>query len=118
MKAEECMTRGVRTCRPETSMNEAAHMMWEGDCGVLPVVDGDGRAVGMITDRDICMGAHFYGKGLGDVTVAESMARRVFACQTSDPIEQVVRSMADHRVRRIPVLDGTGKVAGDRKSVV
>lgn len=112
MKAEEWMTRRVQTCHPETSLNEAAHLMWEGDCGVLPVVDDDGRAVGLITDRDICMGAHFQGKDLGGMKVADSMSHRVFACQTSDPIEQVIRCMGDHRVRRVPLLDGAGRVAG------
>jgi CBS-domain-containing membrane protein len=112
MKAESWMTREVRTCRPETSMNEAAHLMWSTDCGVLPVVDDDQRVVGMITDRDMCMGAYLQGRPLKDMNVADSMSRTVHACQAADTIEQVIRRMADNQVRRVPVLDARGKLAG------
>jgi CBS domain-containing protein len=112
MKAEDWMTHTVHTCSPETSMNEAAYQMWAGDYGVLPVVDPDRRVVGMITDRDMFMGAHFQGKRLEDMTVADSMSRYVYSCLTSDPIEEVIRTMGDKGVRRIPVLDQQGKLAG------
>ncbi len=112
MKAEDWMTHEVDTCHPETSMSEAAQMMWKGDYGILPVVDHAGGVVGMITDRDICMGASFQGRALGDMKVADSMSREVFACRTSDPIEQVIRRMGDGRVRRIPVLDDEGRAVG------
>ena len=112
MKAEEWMTRDVRTCRPETSMNEAAHLMWTGNCGVLPVVDDEQRVIGMITDRDLCMGAHFQGGTMTERKVSDSMSRTVFSCQSSDSIEQVIRRMGDEQVRRIPVLDARGRLAG------
>lgn len=112
MKAEEWMTKTVQTCRPQSSMSEAAHAMWSGDCGVLPVVNDAGRLVGMVTDRDICMGAHFQGRPMQDMSVADSMSRKVFSCQTSDSIEQVIRRMADEQVRRVPVLDARGKLVG------
>lgn len=112
MKAEEWMTREVRTCRPETSMNEAAHQMWAGDCGVLPVVDADQRVVGMVTDRDMCMGAYIQGKSLKDMRVADAMSHVTFSCQPSDSIEQVIRRMGDKQVRRVPVIDARGKLVG------
>lgn len=112
MKAEEWMSRNVQTCTPETSMAEAAQKMWAADCGVLPVVGRDGRVVGMITDRDICMGAHFQGKRLADMGVADSMSRSVFACQSSDSIEEVIRRMGDSQVRRVPVLGTDGRPVG------
>jgi CBS domain-containing protein len=112
MKAEDWMTRDVRTCRPETSMNEAAHLMWARDCGVLPVLGADGRVVGMITDRDLCMGAYLQGKALANLTVADSMTRTVFSCLASDPIEEVIRRMGDEQVRRVPVLDARGQLVG------
>jgi len=112
MNAEAWMTREVHTCRPETSMNEAAHLMWAGDCGVLPVVDADERLVGVITDRDLCMGAFFQGRSLKELTVGESMTRTVFSCLISDSVEQVIRRMGDERVRRLPVLDASGALVG------
>ncbi len=112
MKAEDWMTRDVRTCRPESSMDEAAHGMWAGDCGALPVVASDGRVLGMITDRDLCMGAWSCGRSLKELTVGEAMTRTVFSCLASDPIEQVIRRMSDEQVRRVPVLDAQGVLVG------
>jgi CBS domain-containing protein len=106
------MTRDVRTCRPETSLNDAASEMWRGDCGILPVVDGDRRVVGLITDRDVCMGAYLQGKPLSELPVRDSMSRAVFACRPSDSIEDVVRCMADHQVRRVPVTGARGELLG------
>jgi CBS domain-containing protein len=50
------MTRDVATCRPEDPMAAAARIMWERDCGIVPVVDADGRPVGVVTDRDLQRG--------------------------------------------------------------
>jgi len=55
MKGREIMTTDVKSCRSETSLAEAVHLMWEGDCGVLPVIGADRKVAGMITDRDICI---------------------------------------------------------------
>lgn len=112
MRAQDWMTRDVRTCRPETSLNDAANEMWQGDCGILPVLDDDQKVVGVITDRDVCMGAYLQGKALSDLPVRNSMSRTVFSCRPSDSIEDVIRCMADHQVRRVPVVDARGKLAG------
>ena len=112
MQVEQWMTRKPRTCRPEATMDEAAFLMWTGDCGILPVVDADHRLVGMITDRDLCMGAHFQGKPLQELQVRNSMSRAVFSCRDTDSIEEALRNMGDHRVRRIPVLDRESTLVG------
>jgi len=52
MKVKDLMTREPRTCSPDTTLAAAAHLMWDGDCGILPVVD-DGELVGVVTDRDM-----------------------------------------------------------------
>jgi CBS domain-containing protein len=112
MIAQDWMTRPVHTCRPETSMSEAARLMWEKDCGVLPVVNDDRKVVGMITDRDLCMGAFLRGRSLQDLKVKDSMTRTVVTCLPSDSIEQVIRDLGDTQVRRIPVVDGRGRLVG------
>ena len=112
MRAQDWMTGDVRTCRPETNLNDAANEMWQGDCGILPVVDDDRRVVGVITDRDVCMGAYLQGRPLGELPVRNSMSREVFACRPSDSIEDVIRCMGDHQVRRVPVTDSAGKLVG------
>ena len=112
MNVEDWMTRNVFSCGPETSLNEAAHLMWEHDCGVLPVVDGQSKVVGVITDRDLCMGAYTKGRPLHDLRVGDSMSGDVFACRASDTIEMAIRLLGDHRVRRAPVVDAQGKLVG------
>jgi len=112
MQAEDWMNREVHTCRPETSMNEAAHLMWQHDCGVLPLVDAEAKVLGVVTDRDLFMGAHFCGRSLQDLRVGEAMSHSLFTCRPSDSIEQVIRQMGDHQVRRVPVVDARGRLVG------
>jgi CBS domain-containing protein len=106
------MTPRVFQTRPEESMEEAARLMWEHDCGVLPVVDAQQHVIGMLTDRDVCMGAYTRGTTLRDGRVETAMSRGVFSCRPTDSLEDAIRTLADHRVRRVPVLDGQGKLLG------
>lgn len=105
------MTSDIGTCQPDMDLSEAARRMWDDDCGCLPVVD-QGKAVGVITDRDLCMGAYFQGRPLRELQVGECMSRQLFSCRASDTIEQVIGLMGDHQVRRIPVVDEQGRVKG------
>ena len=59
------MTRDVKTCTIHDSLNGAARIMWDHDCGCAPVVDAHGKLVGIVTDRDICMAAYTQGVPLG-----------------------------------------------------
>jgi len=106
------MTTTVFTCRPETTLEQAARLMWEHDYGVLPVIDDQDRVVALVTDRDLCMGAYTQGKALAEIPVASSMSRTVVSCHPDDAIEQAIRAMADQRVRRVPVVDASGKLLG------
>src|SRR5690348_5418558 len=71
MKVKWIMTQGAKTCRPDTSLRDAALTMWKMDCGMLPVVADGGRTVGVVTDRDICMAAATKGRHVGDIRVKE-----------------------------------------------
>jgi len=88
--------------------------MWENDFGCLPVTeaDGSGRLVGMITDRDICMAAHFAGRPLKDIQVADVMMRDVRACNPEDDLAEAGAIMRETAVRRLPVIDGSERVIG------
>ena len=112
MKIGEVMSRGARTCRTDDSLAEAARIMWEGDCGCLPVVDAAGRLAGMITDRDVCMAAYTQGARLQDCRVASAMTRDAAACTPADSLGRVHELMRSRRVRRIPVLDAERKPIG------
>jgi CBS domain-containing protein len=112
MKVERLMTKDVRTTSPDQPLADAARLMWEHDCGSIPVVDASGRAVGMITDRDICMAAYFKGRSLHEITIGDSMAKQVLTCRIDDTIQQAEGLMQRAQVRRLPVTDGSGRVVG------
>lgn len=111
-RVRDVMSREPRTCSPQDRLNTAAQQMWEHDCGVLPVVDDDGRAVGMLTDRDICMAAYTRGLALSEIAVSSAMSASVCSCKASASLRSVMQLMASHQVRRLPVVDETEKVVG------
>lgn len=112
MKIQDLMTTDVRSCRPNDNLSDAAQAMWEGDLGSLPVVDETGTVVGMITDRDICMAAHLRGAPLWAVSVADAMAKVVFSCGPDHKPADAIELCSTRRVRRLPVVDGAGKLLG------
>ena len=112
MKVKEVMTTGPKACMPETSLAEAAALMWENDCGVLPVVNVEDRVVGMITDRDICFGATTKNRPPFEVSVGEVITGKVFACDPEDDISEALQTMRRERVRRLPVVADGGRLEG------
>ena len=112
MKIEDVMTRQVAVCDRDASLSDAARLLWENDCGCVPVVDRTGRAVGMITDRDICMAAYTSGKPLHELAVGGSMGSPARTCAATDAPEQGLAVMTEARVRRLPVVDEDGRTVG------
>ncbi len=93
-------------------MNRAAQIMWENDCGVVPVVDGDGRVAAMITDRDICMAAYMQGKPLTEMPVTVAASRDVVSVRDRDDLSSAEHLMQQHQIRRVPVVDANGLLCG------
>lgn len=112
MKVRELMTSLVHSCSPQDSLTQAARMMWDHDCGALPVVDRNGKVGAMITDRDICMAAYTRGERLSDLRVADSMSKSLVSCSPDDELSIAAARMAEHRVHRLPVIDTDGKLSG------
>lgn len=112
MKIERLMTTDVRVCFASGSLADAARVMWEGDCGCVPVLDEDTRVVGILTDRDICMAAWTQGRPLAEIPVPSAMSAKVVACKCGDLVEDVEELMRQHQVRRVPVLDADGRLEG------
>jgi CBS domain-containing protein len=109
----ELMTKDVRTIGPDASLADAARVMWERDCGFLPVTDrADGRLLGVITDRDACMAALMHGAPLHQLMVNDAMSKAVMSCTIGDDVEQAHSLMRQHQIHRLPVLDGDGRLAG------
>jgi CBS domain-containing protein len=114
MRIEQLMTTHVRSCRPEDTLEHAAQLMWDYDCGCVPVCSGDGafKTVGMITDRDIAMCAMFHPKPLRDLPVSEAMARDPRVCRPTDSVADAERIMREAQIRRLPVVDSDGRLLG------
>jgi|HubBroStandDraft_4_1064222.scaffolds.fasta_scaffold34521_3 CBS-domain-containing membrane protein len=112
MNASEWMTKAVKTCRAGDSLERAAQIMWEHDCGVVPVVDADERLVGVVTDRDVCMAAYTRGHSLPQISVSDVMAHKVHCVRDTDPLRSALALMRRARVRRVPVVDGGRRLMG------
>ena len=87
MNVGQLMTRTVHACNPDDPLHVAAQIMWEQDCGCVPVVvdeEGGSRVVGMLTDRDVCMAAYTQGKALAVIKVSSAMSREVCSCRPTD----------------------------------
>jgi CBS domain-containing protein len=96
MKVEELMTHSVRTCRSGDTLSTAAQLMWDGDCGCVPVISDDGskRVVRMITDRDICMATHFRGCRPREIAVGDVMSTGVRSMGPSEDLADTEAIMA------------------------
>ena len=112
MQIKDVMSHPTVTCPVSSTLDHAARLMWEFDCGIVPVVDEDGRLAGVITDRDVCMAAYTQGRTLASIPITTAMARNVIAGHAGDPIEQVEELMRANQIRRLPVLDADDRPVG------
>lgn len=111
-QVQDLMSATPHRCHPSDSLNEAARIMWEHDCGCVPVVDHLDHVVGIITDRDICMGAYTQGRTLSDIPIASVCARQVHTCAPDDPLAKAEGLMMSHQVRRLAVTEPDGHLVG------
>jgi CBS domain-containing protein len=105
MKIGDLMTRQVASVRATDSTAVAARLMWDCDCGALPVLDDDGRAIAMITDRDICMAALMRDRAPSAIPVSDAMSRDLQSSGPDDSVASAEQLMRAHQIRRIPILD-------------
>lgn len=94
------------------SVRDAAKRMADEDVGALPVCDDTGKLLGVVTDRDIVVKLLATG-GDADTATVSQLTRdqaEVVTIGADDSIEEAMQTMADHRVRRLPVIDGTEMV--------
>lgn len=114
LRVVDLMQPDVRTCTPDAALSEPARIMWERDCGCVPVVarDGSGRVVGIITDRDVCMASYTRGGRLAELRVDEAMSRGVHACRPEATLAEAEALMRANQVRRVPVVDDAGRLRG------
>ncbi|MDX6439319.1 MAG: hypothetical protein QOF45_1902 [Gaiellaceae bacterium] len=107
---QEAMTPNPTTVEPTTTAQEAARIMKSEDVGALPIVEGD-KLVGMITDRDIAIRVVAEGRGT-DTVVGEIASKDVVTVDPQQSLEEAARLMAEHQVRRLPVVEEDGRLVG------
>ncbi len=112
MNVFQVMSRNMATCGPDDTLDAAASKMWDRDIGSLPVVDGEDRLVGMVTDRDICMAAYTQGRSLKDTRVGTAMASAVHFGRLTDQLHDIEAIMRTHQIRRVPIVDAEQHVVG------
>ena len=112
MTAQELMSKPVYTCHPDTDLAAVTEIMWQRDCGFVPVVTATGTLVGVITDRDICMASATRHETPEAMSVRDTMASQVFSCRTEDEVDTALETMRANQVHRLPVVDGDERLAG------
>lgn len=111
-RARDLMTQNVAMVHAWDSVEYAARLMYDFDCGSLPVINENGRLVGMVTDRDITVRVVSRGKDSRRTRVSECMSSDLVACYEDEPIENCMRQMSKHQIRRLPIVDDRQRVIG------
>jgi CBS domain-containing protein len=112
MIVAELMTENPVSVGLKQPLGEAARIMWECDCGALPVIDDAQEVRGMITDRDICMASWLQHRAPQELAVEGAMSERLYYCLPTDTLSTAEGLMRTKQVRRIPVLSADGHLLG------
>jgi CBS domain-containing protein len=108
---KDVMTSNPCSIDAEKSVAYAAKMMREEDVGLAPIVEGD-KLIGMLTDRDIAIRVVAEGRNPEQVKVADVASKQVVAIDPQQDLDEALRIMAEHQVRRLPVVEEDGKLVG------
>lgn len=111
MQVHEIMTRDVTFVDPNSTVRDAAKRMRADNIGAIPVGEND-RLIGIVTDRDITMRAVAEDRAPGNTSVREVMSEHVFYCFEDDDVDRAAQVMAEHQVRRLPVLNRDKRLVG------
>lgn len=112
MKVGDVMTRRVHSCSPSQSLADVVQTLWKQDVGALPVVNEQGQPLAMVTDRDAAVAACTQGRPLHEIAVHVAMSKALYTAHVSDSLSAAERMMRDQQVRRLPVVDESGRLAG------
>ena len=110
--ARDIMTPNPACCSPNTMLDQVAKMMVQNNCGEIPVVDTANRPIGVVTDRDIVCRAVAEGENPSGYPAENVMTASVVTAPVTATMDEVVATMADHQIRRLPVVDESGCLVG------
>jgi CBS domain-containing protein len=113
-KCSEVMTRNPVTALPTDTVEHVAQLMQGQDIGPVPVVENQRtmKLVGIVTDRDLTLKVVAQGRDPKQTRIEQVMTRDVVTCHPDDDLQKAMDAMSEHQVRRIPVVDAKGALAG------
>ncbi len=113
MFVKDAMSGNVRSCGKDSNLEDAARLMWEYDCGTVPVVDETEKPIGIITDRDITMASMLKHQAPWELNTESVISgQQLVSCHVDDELEDCVRIMEESSIRRLPVINDMGFLVG------
>ena len=105
--ARDVMTKGAECAQEDQTLTDVAKRLAELDVGAMPICGSDKRLKGMVTDRDIVVKALAQGKDVGSTRARDLAEGKPVTIGADDSVEEALRTMKEHAIRRLPVIDGT-----------
>jgi len=113
-RCRELMTTHPVSCSPTDTVRSAAQLMKREDVGFLPVVNDQQhrKVIGIITDRDLVLNIIAEARHADMTTIADIMTAKPVTCRADDDLEQALSAMAQHQIRRVPIVDESEQIVG------
>ena len=113
-KCSEVMTKNPVCCTPTDVVSKAAQSMKKENVGSIPVIENEQtkKLVGIVTDRDLALKVVAVERDPRNTVVADVMTHKIITCRLEDDVQKAVEAMAEHQLRRMPVVDDQGKIVG------
>jgi len=113
-KCSDVMTQDPVCCLPTDTVSKAAQLMKTEDVGSIPVVEDEEtmKLIGIVTDRDLALQVVAPERDASSTQVEDVMTYEVITCRASDDVQKAVDAMAQHQLRRMPVIDSDHRIVG------
>ena len=113
-RCRDLMTTDPVSCSSTDTVKSAAQLMKREDVGFLPVVrdQEDKKVIGVVTDRDLVLSAIAEARHADTTTIADIMTAKPVTCRADDDLEQAISAMAQHQIRRVPIVDESEQIVG------
>ena len=113
-KCNDVMTKNPVCCRPDDMVAKAAQLMQSENIGSIPVIENEQtqKLVGIVTDRDLALKVIAKGQDAKSTKVEAVMTRQVVTCRAEDALQKALDAMAEHQLRRIPIVDNDNRIVG------
>src|SRR5512146_1510339 len=112
MNVEAIMTPSPFFATRDATVSEVAKIMAEKEVGVVPIVDEDHRALGIVTDRDVCKAIATTNCAACEIPALNLASKPAITCGPDEELESALKTMRHHHIRRLPVVDTEGKLQG------